>query len=209
MKIGILSESEVDEAAYKILVESVLGHPVDLFKDYQKRGGWSQAKKLIRPIILDLHYSGADGFVFVGDSDSTPPHIASHDQLDEVPEDCRLCEIRRLARSLIETLPARSGQPQLKVAVGIATPAIEAWLLSGFDANCTEAWFREEQARGRLSRQTRRNLKIRKYGSLEASAGIKLQHTLENAQRIAGDLDGLEGRFQFGFGQLRKDLAEW
>ena len=201
MKIGILSESKVDEAAYKILVESVLGHPVDLFKDYQKRGGWSQAKKLVRPIILDLHYSGADGFVFVGDSDSTPPHIASHDQLDEVPEDCRLCEIRRLARSLIETLPARSGQPQLKVAVGIATPAIEAWLLSGLDANCTEAWFREEQAR--------RNLKIRKYGSLEASAGIKLQRTLENAQRIAGDLDGLEGRFQFGFGQLRKDLAQW
>ena len=209
MKIGILSESKVDEAAYKILVESVLGHPVDLFKDYWKRGGWSQAKKLVRPIILDLHYSGADGFVFVGDSDSTPPHIASHDQLDEVPEDCRLCEIRRLARSLIETLPARSGQPQLKVAVGIATPAIEAWLLSGLDANCTEAWFREEQARGRLSRQTRRNLKIRKYGSLEASAGIKLQRTLENAQRIAGDLDGLEGRFQFGFGQLRKDLAQW
>ncbi len=209
MKIGILSESKVDEAAYKILVESILGHPVDLFKDYQKRGGWSQAKKLIRPIILDLHYSGADGFVFVGDSDSTPPHIASHDQLDEVPEDCRLCEIRRLARSLIETLPARSGQPQLKVAVGIATPAIEAWLLSGLDANCTEAWFREEQARGRLSRQTGRNLKIRKYGSLEASAGIKLQRTLENAQRIADDLDGLEQRFQFGFGHLRNDLLQW
>ncbi|MCH7848787.1 MAG: hypothetical protein IIB53_10540 [Planctomycetes bacterium] len=182
---------------------------MDLFKDYWKRGGWSQAKKLVRPIILDLHYSGADGFVFVGDSDSTPPHIASHDQLDEVPEDCRLCEIRRLARSLIETLPARSGQPQLKVAVGIATPAIEAWLLSGLDANCTEAWFREEQARGRLSRQTRRNLKIRKYGSLEASAGIKLQRTLENAHRIARDIEQLEQRFQFGFGHLRNDLAQW
>ncbi|MCH8260560.1 MAG: hypothetical protein IIC46_10185 [Planctomycetes bacterium] len=209
MKIGILSESEVDEAAYKILVESILGHPVDLFKDYQKRGGWSQAKKLIRPIILDLHYSGADGFVFVGDSDSTPPHIASHYQLDEVPEDCRLCEIRRLARSLIETLPARSGQPQLKVAVGMATPAIEAWLLSGIDAHCTETRFRDDHSNGRLTRQTRLDLKIKKYGSLHASSDIKMRHTLENANRIAEDLDGLQQRFQFGFGHLRNDLAQW
>ena len=209
MKIGILSESKVDEAAFKILVESILGHPVDHFKDYRKRGGWTQAKKLVRPIMQELHYSGADGFVFVGDSDSTPPHIASHDQLDEAPLDCRLCEIRSLVQAAIETLPARSGRPQLKVAVGMATPAIEAWLLSGLETNCTEAWFREEQARGRLSGQTRRNLKTRKYGSLEASADIKLQRTLENAQRIADNLDGLEQRFQFGFGHLRTDLEQW
>ncbi len=209
MKIGILSEWDTDEAAYKILVESILDRPVEISKSYRRRGGWNGARNLVRPIIRDLHRSRADGFVFVGDSDSTPPHTVSHDQLDEVPQDCRLCEIRRLARSLIETLPARSGQPQLKVAVGIATPAIEAWLLSGLDANCTEAWFREEQARGRLSRQTRRNLKIQKYGSLEAGADIKLQRTLENARRIADDLDGLEQRFQFGFGHLRNDLAQW
>ena len=209
MKIGILSESDIDEAAYKILVESILGHPVDLFKDYRKRGGWNGARNLVRPIIRDLHRSGADGFVFVGDSDSTPPHAASHDRLDEAPQDCRLCEIRRLARSSIESLPARSGQPQLKVAVGMATPAIEAWLLSGLEPNRTEAWFRQEQSLGRLSGQTRRNLKIRKYGSLEASADIKMQRTLENAQRIASDLDGLQDRFQFGFGHLRNDLAQW
>ena len=40
-------------------------------------------------------------------------------------------------------------------------------------------------------------------------ANIKLQRTLENAQRIAGDLDALEQRFRFGFGQLRNDLGEW
>ncbi len=34
MKIGILSESKVDEAAYRILVESILEQSVDLYKDY-------------------------------------------------------------------------------------------------------------------------------------------------------------------------------
>ena len=209
MKIGILSESKVDEAVYKILVESILDRPVEIMKSYRKRGGWAQAKALVRAIIRELHVAGADGFVFVGDSDNTPPHAASHDELPNGSPGCRLCEIRQIVAAATQGLRARSGQPRLKTAVGMATPAIEAWLLSGLEPNRTEAWFREEQSLGKLSGQTRRDLKIHKYGSLEASADIKLQRTLENAQRIAGDLDGLEQRFQFGFGHLRKDLAQW
>ncbi|MEE9130769.1 MAG: hypothetical protein V3T84_12180 [Phycisphaerales bacterium] len=209
MKIGILSEWDTDEAAYKILVESILGRPVETMKSYRKRSGWAQAKALVRAIIRDLHFAGADGFVFVGDSDSTPPHAASHDELPNGFPGCRLCEIRQIVATATQGLRERSGQPRLKTAVGMATPAIEAWLLSGLEANCTEAWFREEHTRGRLSDQTRRNLKIRKYGSLEASADIKLQRTLENAHRIADDLDGLELPFQFGFGHLRNDLEQW
>ncbi len=209
MKIGILSESKVDEAAYKILVESILDRPIEIVKSYRKRGGWEQAKAFVRAIIRDLHFAGADGFVFVGDSDSTPPHAASHEELPDGSPGCRLCEIQQIVAAATQGLRDRSGQPQLKTAVGMATPAIEAWLLSGLEPNRTEAWFREEQSLGRLSGQTRRDLKIRKYGSLEASADIKLQRTLENAQRIADDLDGLENRFQFGFGHLRKSLAEW
>ena len=209
MKIGILSESKNDEAAYKILVESILNRPVEIMKSYRRRGGWAQAKALVRAIIRDLHFAGADGFVFVGDSDSTPPHAASHDELPTGSPGCRLCEVRLIVAAATQGLRDRSGQPRLKTAVGMATPAIEAWLLSGLDANCTEARFREEQARGRLSGQTRRDLKISKYGSLEASSDIRLQRTLENARRIAGDLDGLEQRFQFGFGHLGNDLAQW
>lgn len=209
MKIGILSESKVDEAAYKILVESILDRPVEIMKSYRKRGGWAQAKALVRGIIRELHFAGTDGFVFVGDSDSTPPHVASHDELPNGSPGCRLCEIQQIVAAATQGLRDRSGQPRLKTAVGMATPAIEAWLLSGLEPNRTEAWFREEQSLGRLSGQTRRDLKIRKYGSLEASADIKLQCILENARRIADDLDGLERRFQFGFGHLRNDLAQW
>ena len=209
MKIGILSESKVDEAAYKILVESILGHPVDLFKDYQKRGGWSQAKKLVRPIILDLHYSGADGFIFVGDSDSTPPHTSDHEAQADGDPDCRLCQIKKLVENTLGTLPARAGQPPLKVAVGMATPAIEAWLLSGDDAHCTETRFRDDQSNRRLTRQTNLDLKKQKYGSLHASSDIRMRRTLKNAHRIARDIEKLEQRFQFGFGHLRKSLAQW
>ncbi|MCH8211438.1 MAG: hypothetical protein IIB99_08695 [Planctomycetes bacterium] len=209
MKIGILSESKVDEAAYKILVESVLDRPVEIMKSYRRRGGWAQAKALVRAIIRDLHFASADGFVFVGDSDSTPPHAASHDELPDGSPGCRLCEIRQIVAAATQGLRDRSGQPRLKTAVGMATPTIEAWLLSGLEPNRTEAWFRQEHSLGKLSGQTRRDLKTRKYGSLEASADIKLQRTLENAQRIADDLDGLERRFQFGFGHLRNDLAQW
>lgn len=210
MKIGILSEWDTDEAAYKILVESILERPVEIVKSYRKRaGGWGPAKALIGTMIRQLNSAGADGFVFVGDSDSTPPHAASHDELPNGSPGCRLCEIRQIVATATQELRERSGQPRLKIAVGMATPAIEAWLLSGLEPNRTEAWFRQEQSLGRLSGQTRRDLKINKYGSLEASADIKMQRTLENAHRIAGDLDGLERRFQFGFGHLRSDLTQW
>ena len=154
MKIGILSESKNDEAAYKILVESILNRPVEIMKSYRRRGGWAQAKALVRAIIRDLHFAGADGFVFVGDSDSTPPHAASHDELPNGSPGCRLCEIRQIVATTTQGLRERSGQPRLKTAVGMATPTIEAWLLSGLEPNRTEAWFRQEHSLGRLSGQT-------------------------------------------------------
>ncbi|MCH8822127.1 MAG: hypothetical protein IH984_01340 [Planctomycetes bacterium] len=210
MRIGILSESKVDETAYKILVEGILDKPVEIIKSYRKRGGgWIAAKNQVIPIIRDLHRTDADGFVFVADSDSTLPHNSAHEDQSDGNPDCRLCQIKKLVENILGTLPARAGRAPLKVAIGMATPAIEAWLLSGIERNCTEAWFREEQSKGRLSGQARRDLKIKKYGSLQASANIRMLRTLENANRIAEDLDALEQRFQFGFGHLRKSLAEW
>ncbi len=209
MKIGILSESKVDEAAYKILVESVLGQPVDLFRDYRDRGGWVTAKNMVQRIMRQLHFAGADGFVFIGDSDSTPPHTRDHETQADGEPACRLCQIKNLVARTLADLPARAGQPPLKVAVGMATPVIEAWLLSGDDAHCTEARFRDDHSNGRLTRQTRLDLKIQKYGSLRAGGDIRMQCTLENANRIAGNLEGLQQRFQFGFGHLRNALAQW
>ena len=209
MKIGILSESKVDEAAYKILIESVLGQPVDLFRDYRDRGGWVTAKNMVRRIMRQLHFAGADGFVFVGDSDSTPPHTREHESHADGDPNCRLCQIKKLVAKTLADLPARAGRPPLKIAVGMATPVIEAWLLSGDDPHCTEARFRDDYSNRKLSRQTRLDLKIQKYGSLQTSADIRMQCTLENAHRIARDIEKLEQRFQFGFGHLRNDLAQW
>ena len=155
MRIGILSESEVDEAAYKILVQSILDKPVEIIKSYRKRSGWSTAKNQVIPIIRELHRTGADGFVFVADSDSTVPHTKAHEDQADGDPDCRLCQIKKLVESILGTLPPRSRQPHLKVAIGMATPAIEAWLLSGIDAHCTEAKFREDQSKGRLTYKTR------------------------------------------------------
>ena len=209
MRIGILSESKVDEAAYKILVESILGQSVDLYKDYRNRGGWFTAKKMVKSIIQELHFAGADGFVFVGDSDSTPPHTKSHESQADGDPSCRLCQIKKVVESILGTLPDRSGKPPLKVAIGMATPTIEAWLLSKDDVYCTESRFRDDHSNGKLTRQTRLDLKEKKYGSLHASSDIRMRCTLENANRIAEDLKTLEQRFQFGFGHLRKNLDEW
>ena len=209
MKIGILSESDIDEAAYKILVESVLGQSVDLYKDYRDRGGWFTAKKMVQWIMRQLHFAGADGFVFIGDSDSTPPHTADHETHADGDPKCRLCQIKKLVAKTLADLPPRAGRPPLKIAVGMATPVIEAWLLSGDDPHCTEARFRDDHLNGRLTHQTRLDLKKQKYGSLKASSDIRMQRTLTNAHRIARDIEQLEQRFQFGFGHLRNDLAQW
>ena len=88
---------------------------------------------------MHLHFrTDAEGLVVVVDSDSPIAHreVASETVCQN---GCRLWEPRLVARSTIQRLSARPVRAPLKVAIGLAVPAIEAWYRVGVDATVTEA----------------------------------------------------------------------
>ena len=138
MRLAILGESPADEIAVRILADSILGlvtHPITSYKIRSR--GWPAVLNELSAVIRQLHYAeAADALIVVADSDDTPLHETIH---EEAPlQDCRLCQLRRKSQETIVDLSS----PRLKVAVGIAVPAIEAWYLFSSDASLTESTWR-------------------------------------------------------------------
>jgi hypothetical protein len=96
----------------------------------------------------------------------------------------------------------------LKTAVGIAVPAIEAWLLCGLDPEITEqAWL---SALGSRNLPHSKNaLKQRVYGTDRPSLEMEKRLMAEHARRLAANLANLEQKFPIGFGLLAKDVRSW
>ena len=92
MKIAVVSEFTADEAAVKILVDSVLSIETDLVASRRWRPrGWPSVLNLLPTIIKDLHYNtDADGLVVVVDSDESSPHDAAHEVVGIESSECRL-----------------------------------------------------------------------------------------------------------------------
>lgn len=145
MKIAVVSESLVDEAAIKILVDTIVGGESELASLRARPDGWTKIFETLPGIINTLHYgTDVEALVVVVDSDESPPHQKSHDQSPLTNPECRLCRLRETVRVVLtkaKPLPNRAG---LKTALGLAVPAIEAWYRCGIDAHVNEvAWRRK------------------------------------------------------------------
>lgn len=210
MKVAVLSESEADEAALRILVDGVLGVSTEPISGPSLRSrGWPSVDQNLASVLKHLHYrTEADAFVVVVDSDDSPVHDTSHDESSASAEGCRLCLIRaRLGQVRDELRP--TGQPALRTAVGLACPCIEAWLRCGLDAQVSEAaWRRTLPARSGL-RQKRVDLKRDVYGTDRPPRNLQKRRAMEEARRLARDLQPLERLFPHGFGALARDVRGW
>jgi len=211
MKVAILSESPADEAALHVLIGAVLGEPVELSEPSPRArpGGWPSVRDLLPAVIRHLHYqTDAEGLVVVGDSNSTPVDPARPREGLEAAELSRLVQLRQAASDAIAQLRHLPHRPSLKVAVGLAVPAIEAWLVCGAQPNVSEnAWvlgLRE----GRTP-YTKNELKRLVYGSDRPGRQQQRQRAIEQAQRVAGMIDELQRRFSIGFGALADALRGW
>jgi hypothetical protein len=81
MRVAILSESEADDAALRILTEAITGKQIDpvLHAGLRSRG-WPSVRGVLKSVLLELHYhTNAEGFVMVVDSDATTPHQPEHE----------------------------------------------------------------------------------------------------------------------------------
>jgi hypothetical protein len=203
MKAAFLSESAVDERVLHILTEAVLGEPIRTIEAFElKSRGWPFVRDVLPAVIKSPHYrTDADLLVVLADSNHSPPHVAATDNCSR----CRRCLLRTVADQAVATLtPVPTRRPP-SVAIGLAVPAIEAWLLCGQDPNVSErAWFDAfETKRWPYSKD---QLKAQVYGVPRPSQDLYARRGQEEARRLAQELTLLEQKFPLGFGRMATEL---
>jgi hypothetical protein len=212
MKVAYFAESPADQAALTILTEAILGRETEQVSHSGFRSrGWPTVKGVLPVVLRELHYhTDAEGFAFIVDSNGNTPHLAAHDPPNAPDLMCRLCQLRRIASEALRQVRPRASLPPLKVALGLAVPAIEAWLLCGVDAHVTEAaWINGlKDARGRMP-YTKSGLKQQLYGTSHPSLPIETEAMKKAAVRLSQDLSPLQKLFPHGFGAFVKDVQSW
>jgi hypothetical protein len=212
MKVAHFAESPADQAALTILTEAILGSKTEpvLHADLRQRG-WPTVRTVLPAVLKQLHYhTDAEGLVLIVDSNGSPPHHSAHESENAAEPRCRLCQLRGIAGEVLAKVTPRSGQANLKVAIGLAVPAIEAWLLCGVDAHVTEAaWVNGlKEPRGNMP-YTKRGLKHQLYGTAHPSLVLETECMKTAATRLSQDLSKLEGLFPHGFGALLRSMRAW
>ena len=212
MKIAIVSESPADEAAIRILVDAVLGLSTEPVQTVRIRPrGWTHVLKVLRKTVMHHHYNtDADGLVVVIDSDQSPAHLPEHEKSEDEDSACRLCKMRhKVGKTLAKLSPIPSRTP-LRVAFGLAIPAIEAWYLCGESPNVSEASWINARKSGKYPYNTAQ-LKRQVYGMDRPSLAMETQRAEEAARRIVDSekLELLEKTFANGFGTMAASLRRW
>lgn len=209
LNVALLSESPVDEAALRILVQAVLGQGFNQVTPTLRARGWPSVELVLPAVLRHLHFNTkADGLVVVVDSDDSVVHTAEHEAPGYHHAGCRICRLRAVFRRTIRHLPPAQGRERVLRAVGLCVPALEAWLLCGRDTSITEAAWLEGQASGRPP-YTRSELKWKVYGTDRPSLPHAMERAVQEVSRHHGDLRRLENDFPNGFGALARDLRGW
>ena len=144
----------------------------------------------------------------VMDSDESPAHQNTHEPPNEENPECRLCRLRATARTVLARLHALPNRIEMKTALGLAVPAIEAWYRAGLDAHVNEvAWSRK--LLGEDISYDKQSLKRDTYGSDHPNLSMETSAAVAAAERLAGKLELLEQLFPNGFGSLLRDLRSW
>jgi hypothetical protein len=210
MKVAILSESPADEAAIRILLESILGRKTQELPSLPLRSrGWPSVIRVLPTILKYLHYqTDAESLVVIVDSDDSPVHQSDHDTVSEENSRCRLCQLRKVISSETSRLRPVINRSPIKTALGLAVPAIEAWYMCGLDPHVNEvAWNRKLQAE--QITYTRRTLKETVYGTERPTIDLELDNAIKAASRLVSNLSLLEQLFPNGFGAFAHDVRNW
>jgi len=201
MKIAILSESSADDAALRILVDGTLGISTEAVSIPLRTRGWPAVRTVLPTVIKYLHYrTDAAGLVIVADS--------NHSAFGPNNTHSRLLELQQRVESVLASLTPVPARPAFRVAVGIACPAIEAWLLSSQRANVNEATWQ----RGLVTREhpySKLDLKRYLYGVERPSLSLETEKMIEAANMLRTQLNTLETQFPIGFGSMAEELRHW
>jgi hypothetical protein len=209
MKIGFYCESPADQAAMAVFTEGLLGEPpepISMDLEAHSVPGFFSA---LDGVFRGLHYnSDAEGLVLAVDSDDTVIHDPAHDTPGKAEGECRLCQVRQIIARARKQLKPRPGRPELKVAIGLAVPAIEGWYLVGKNHQVGEAAWLVGLKAGKLP-FTRPQLKVLVYGTDRPSLEHETDCAVRDAHRIIGDLGAIEIAIPAGFGLMAQEIRSW
>jgi hypothetical protein len=209
MKVGFLSESPADEAAVRVLVDAILGSRTKRIHPPLRARGWPNVLQVLPAVLRHLQFrTDADGLIVVVDSDDTPVHDDDHEDPSRYWEECRLCQIEHVIRRTTRKWKLPGGRQPLRVAAGLAVPAVEAWYLCGRDVTVTEQAWAGALGSG-LVPYTRRDLKARTYGTTRPSLRRETEQAVKDAHRLARKIRQLEETFPIGFGNLAREVRAW
>lgn len=205
MKVALLSESQADETALRVLVAAVLRQSPRFVAPGFRARGWPNVAQLLPAVLRHLHFNtDTDVLVTVVDSDDSVVHTAAHDAPGYFHPHCRMCKLRAVYRQTTKNLPRAHGRDRVIRAVGVAVPAVEAWYLCGRDATVSEAAWTVGQETGRQP-YSRAELKIRVYGTDRPSLAHETERALREVERLRHDFRRLENDFP-GFAALAADV---
>ena len=209
MKIAILSESAADEAAIRVLVDGILGIPsTHVVMPPPRSRGWSAIVTLLPNVINRLYYgTDAQLLVVTADSDETTPHESVSHRDTESRSNCRFCELNEKANGVLSRLAPVPGRAMLRVAIGVAVPAIEAWLACDQQPHLSEITWKRVLA-GQSKRYSKQSLKTGLYGTIKPSLKDETCIMVERAKILAKNIGLLEARFPGGFGLLSQSLRQ-
>lgn len=205
MKVALLSESPADEAVLRVLVDAILGEPAQITPAGFRARGWPNVLQVLPAVIRHLHFNtDVDTLVVTCDSDDSPVHTEAHEAPQYYHPHCRMCQLRAVFRQTSKRFPMAHGRLKVRRVVGVAVPALEAWLLCGRDNDVSEAAWINGQQSGRLP-YTRAELKYRIYQTERPSLPHEIECALRETERHRRDLRRLEYDFP-GFAALMRDL---
>ena len=210
MKLAVLSESSADEAALRVLIDGILRRQTERVSLPPLRTrGWPSVREILPTILKHLHYqSDAEALVLVVDSNHSPPHEFAHDQPGGVSIECRLCQLRQVTEQVRRQLTPVPNRAPLKLAIGLAVPAIEAWYRVGRDPQVSEAAWTVGLHTG-VFPYSKNELKRAVYGTDRPPLPIEEARALQEADRLAANPGLLEEKFSVGFGTLAREVRAW
>ena len=205
MKVGFYCESPADRAALEIFTQQILGEPLEPINMDLEAHSVPAFFKTLDGVFRGVHYnSDAEGLVVVVDNDDAEVHAPAHEAPEGSKEQCRFCQIRKILSQAQRQLKARQGRLELKIAIGVPVPAIEAWYLAGKNHQVGEAAWNAGQRPF-----SRRQLKKLVYGTDRPSLELETRIAVEEAQRIAADRKAIETAFPVGFGLMAQAIRSW
>ena len=164
---------------------------------------------VVPTVLRHLHYqTGADALVFVADSNHSPGHQGAPEAQCEGAVPCRLCRMRNAVERVQNTLRPLPTREPIKVAIGLAAPAVEAWYLCGHRSGVSEAaWFRgmESGAYPYAKNQLKQDV----YGTDRPPIDLETTRAGKECRRLIADLTLLKARFPVGFGTFAGKIRTW